>query len=83
MPDNEEERAWRMEFEAAGERQTHDTIYHGPGIFPDPKRLFALRWLREKEVARGSQDRKMLRYVRWTLWAAVAAVVVGIIAILK
>jgi hypothetical protein len=26
MPDNEEERAWRMEFEAAGERQTHDTI---------------------------------------------------------
>ena len=29
MPDNEEERAWRMEFEAAGEQQTHDTIYHG------------------------------------------------------
>jgi hypothetical protein len=83
MSDNEEERAWRMEFETAGERQTHDTIYHGQGIYPDPKRLFALRWLREKEVARGNQDRKMLRYVRRTLWAAVAAVVVGIIAILK
>jgi hypothetical protein len=50
MPNAEEEPEWRAEFERAGERQVHDTIYHGPGIYPDPKRLFALpisyAWLR-------------------------------------
>jgi hypothetical protein len=83
MSDTEEEHAWRAEFEAAGERQVHDTMYYGPGYYPDPQRLFALRWLREKEVDRANKDREMLRYVQWTLWAAVAAVIVGIIAILK
>lgn len=78
----EKERAWRAEFDADGERQVHDTIYQGPGIYSEPKRLLALRWLREKEVARTKQDKMMLRYVRWTLWAALAAVGVGIVAIL-
>jgi hypothetical protein len=82
MPDTEDERVWRAEFERDGERQVHDTIYHGPGIYPDPKRLFALRWLREKEVEQNNLDRLMRRDVRWTLWAAVAAVIVGIVAIL-
>jgi len=83
MSDTEDERAWRAEFETAGERQVHDTIYYGPGIYSDPKRLFAIRWFREKEVDRANKDRQMLCYVRWTFWAAVAAVIVGIIAILK
>jgi hypothetical protein len=83
MSDTEEEQAWRAEFEEAGEGQVHDTMYYGPGFYSEPKRLFALRWLREKEVDRADKDRKMLRYVRWALWAAVSAVIVGIIAILK
>jgi hypothetical protein len=33
MSDTEEEQVWRAEFEVAGERQVHDTIYHGPVIF--------------------------------------------------
>jgi hypothetical protein len=82
MPDSEEERAWRADFEANGERLTHDTLYRGAGIYPEPKRQFALRWLREKEAERNAYERSMFRYVRWTLWAAVAAVVVGVIAIL-
>jgi hypothetical protein len=82
MTDLEQETAWRTEFEADGERAVHDTIYHGPGIYPDPKRMFALRWLREKEVEREHQEQKMRSYVRLTFWAAVAAVVAGIAGVL-
>lgn len=82
MTDLEQETAWRTEFEADGERAVHDTIYHGPGIYPDPKRLFALRWLRETEVEREHQERKMRSYVRLTFGAAVAAVVAGIAGVL-
>jgi hypothetical protein len=82
MTNLEQAAAWRTEFEADGERAVHDTIYHGPGVYPDPKRLFALRWLREKEVERERQDQKMRSYVRWTFLAAVAAVAVGIVGVL-
>jgi hypothetical protein len=82
MTNPEQEAAWRTEFEANGERAVHDTIYQGLGNYPDPQRLFALRWLREKEVEREHQEQKMRRYVRWTFWAAVAAVVAGIASVL-
>jgi hypothetical protein len=82
MTDLDQEAAWRIEFEADGERTVLDTICHGPGIYPDPKRLFALRWLREREVERVRQEQKMNTYVRCTFWAAVAAVVAGIVGVL-
>lgn len=82
MTDLEQETAWRTEFEADGERAVLDTICHSPGIYPDPKRLFALRWLREREVERARQEQKMRSYVRWTFWAAVAAVAAGIVGVL-
>ncbi|MGQ0445739.1 MAG: hypothetical protein ACT4O2_11615, partial [Beijerinckiaceae bacterium] len=78
MTEQEQEAAWRAEFEADGEGEVRDTIYHGPGIYPDPKRLFALRWLGEKEIERRHQEYNMRWYMRWTFWAAVSAVVVGI-----
>jgi hypothetical protein len=80
MTDREQEAAWRAEFEAVGERAVHDTIYYGN--YPAPKRLLALHWLREKEVERERQEQKARTYVRWTFWAAVAAVVVGILGVL-
>ena len=46
------------------------------------QRLFALRWLREKEVERERQEHQMRSYVRWTFWAAAAAVVAGIVGVL-
>jgi hypothetical protein len=64
------------------ERLVRDTIYRGPGIYPDPKRLFALGWLHEQETARKEQEQKVRRYVRWTFWAAIAAVIVGIVGVL-
>ena len=82
MTDLEQEAAWRTEFEADGERAVLDTICHGPGIYPDPKRLFALRWLRERAVERSRQEQKIRSYIRYTFWAAVAAVVTGIVAML-
>jgi hypothetical protein len=68
MTDLEQEAAWRTEFEADGERAVLDTICHGPGIYPDPKRLFALRWLRERAVERARREQKMRSYVRCTFW---------------
>jgi hypothetical protein len=59
MTDLEQEAAWRAEFEADGERAVLDTICHGPGIYPDPKRSFALRWLGEREVERARQEQKI------------------------
>jgi hypothetical protein len=82
MTDLEQEAAWLTEFEADGERAVLDTICHGPGIYPDQKRLFALRWLREREVERAHQEQKLRSYVRWAFWAAVAAVVAGIVGVL-
>ena len=82
MTDLEQEAAWRTEFEADEERAVLDTICHGPGIYPDPKRSFALRWLREREVERARQEQKIRCYVRWTFGAAVAAVFVGIVGVL-
>lgn len=82
MTDLDQEAAWRTEFEADEERAVLDTICHGPGIYPDPKRSFALRWLREREVERARQEQKMRSYVRCTFWAAVAAVATGIVAML-
>jgi hypothetical protein len=64
MTDLEQEAAWRTEFEADGERAVLDTICLGRGIYPDPKRSFALRWLREREVERARQEQKMRSYVR-------------------
>jgi hypothetical protein len=58
MTDLEQEAAWRTEFEADGERAVLDTICHGPGIYPDPKRLFALRWLRERAVSGRAKNRR-------------------------
>ena len=79
MTDLEQEAAWRTEFEADGDRAVLDTICHGRGIYPDPKRSFALRWLREREVERARQEQKMRSYVRSTFWAAVVIGIVGVL----
>jgi hypothetical protein len=49
MTEKEDETKWRGEFERDGERAVHDTIYRGPGVYPEPKQQAALRWLREQE----------------------------------
>jgi hypothetical protein len=77
MPHIEEEAKWRAEFEMVG----HDAIHREHKMFPEPKRQFAFRWLREKEKAREDRDEAAQWYLKWTFRAAVAAVVVGIIGV--
>ena len=82
MPDAEQERIWRAEFDADGETAVRDAVtYRSAASFPEPKRQFAFRWLREQERARKLKERETRRYARWTLWAAIAAVAVGIVGV--
>ena len=82
MPDTEDEAKWRAEFEAVGETQLRDGVTRGAMPFPEPKRQFAFRWLREQENAKALRERKLHWYAQWTFWAAVGAVSVGIIGVL-
>lgn len=77
MPDTKEQAEWRAEFEKVG----YDAIHRGHGMFPEPKRQFAFRWLREKERAREAREEAAHWYLKWTFAAAVAAVIVGIIGV--
>ncbi len=74
---DDKEAQWRAEFERVG----HDAVHREHRMFPEPKRQLAFRWLREKEIAREAHDEAAQWYAKWTFWAAVAAVIVGIIGV--
>jgi hypothetical protein len=78
MATPEEEAKWRAEFEAAGETEIRDGLKL---IQHEPKRQLAFRWLREEDLARRLREKETHRYVQWTFWAAVAAVIVGIVGV--
>jgi hypothetical protein len=75
MQDDEE--GWIAEFEASGESELRDRLYRGSGMHPEakfsPGRSLATRAGESAQILR--------RDVRRTLWAAVAAVLVGIVGI--
>jgi hypothetical protein len=79
----EREAEWRAEFEKDGERFVYD-IFNGRtlGCYPEDKRQYAVRWLRDREHERKVREHQIYWYARWTFWAAVAAVVVGVIGVL-
>ena len=82
MFDTEDEAKWRGEFEAVGETQLRDGVNRGSMPFPEAKRQFAFRWLREQENAKALRERQLHWYAQWTFWAAVGAMLVGIIGVL-
>jgi hypothetical protein len=72
---------WRDEFAKTGATQVRENLSN-PAIYNSvPKRNFALQWLRDKECASELREQETYRYVRRTFWAAIAAVLVGIIGI--
>ena len=77
MADSDEEAQWRKEFAKDGV----DALWRVQDTLPEPKRQFALRWLREKERAREAREDASHCYLKWTFAAAVAAVIVGIIGV--
>jgi hypothetical protein len=80
MADPEVEAAWRAEFEGIGGTQLRDAL--NGGVFTDePKRQAAFRWLGDEAQARRLREEKTHHYVRWTFFAAIAAVIVGLIGV--
>lgn len=79
--DTPEQADWRAEFEKVGETALRDGMNYREMPFREPKRQFAFRWLREKESDRAHRERQIQRDVRWTLWAAIGAIIVGVIGV--
>jgi hypothetical protein len=82
---NQREANWKVEFEATGETALRNDLQLrggvGVGISDESKRQYAFRWLRERERERERREHSMHWYVRWTFWAAVGAVLIGIIGV--
>lgn len=77
MADTDQEAQWRTAFETIG----RDTVLRGHNFFDERKREFAVRWLREKEIAREARENAAQWYLKWTFRAAVAAVLIAITAL--
>jgi hypothetical protein len=70
-----EEAEWRAEFERFGEEQVRSSLHSG--LFPEPKRQFAFRWLGDEAITRRLRESMSLgpslllwqRY-SWGYWAS-------------
>ena len=69
------------EFKRIGETQLRDALNSGSAFTDEPKRQAAFRWLGDEAEARRLREEQTRHYVQWTLFAAVAAVIVGLIAV--
>jgi hypothetical protein len=83
MTDAELEKQWRIELESAGEAAIRAEIALRGGIVTggEAGRLFAVRWLREREQQRESRACQSDRYLRLTFWVAVATLVAAIVGV--
>jgi len=73
--------AWRAEFKRIGAAQLRDALNSGSGFTDEPKRQAAFRWLGDEAEAQRLREERTHHYVRWTFFAAIAAVIVGLIGI--
>jgi hypothetical protein len=78
---NDDEKRWLKEFESLGEAEVQSRTEQNY-FTVDAKRDFAHRWIKEKDKARISREIWLFRYAKWTFWAALVAVLVGIFGIL-
>jgi hypothetical protein len=82
MVNTSHEAEWRAEFECLGEEQVYDNVKQGAIYNDEAKRQAAFRWLGEVARARRVREVQTYNYARWTFFAAVAAVIVGIIGMI-
>jgi hypothetical protein len=84
-PTEEQRRDWTSRLERLGEAMVRSDIQlrHGVGIgfSGDAMLQVAAAWLRDKERAREERERLAYVYAKWTLAAAIAAVIVGVIGL--
>ena len=59
----------------------HKSATRSNSITDEPKRPAAFRWLGDEAEARRLREEQTHHYVRWTFFAAVAAVIVGLIGV--
>jgi hypothetical protein len=88
MPPENIKPEWRAEFERLGEFLVYENVKQGAIYNDEAKRQAAFRWLseqaierREREAQTFKRDTKTYEYVRKTYYAAIAAVVVGVIGV--
>ena len=81
MADPEVEAAWRAEFKRIDNTQLRDAFNSGGAFADEPKRQSAFRWLGDQAQARRLREEKTYHYVRWTFFAAIAGVIVGLIGL--
>jgi len=80
----DKEAEWRAAFERDGECLVYNAINGRTcGIYPEDKRQYAIRCLRNREQARKVREQQTYWYIRWTFWAAVIAALVGVIALFR
>ena len=76
MAEPEAEAAWRAELERIGETQPREAQNSDSKL----KRPAAFRWSGDETQTRRLQEEHAHHYVRWTLFAAIGAVIAGLIA---
>jgi hypothetical protein len=76
MAEPEVEAAWRAELERIGEKQSSDAF----DIGSTHKKQVPLRWVGDEVEARRLRQENAHHYLRWTLLAAVGAVIAILIA---
>jgi hypothetical protein len=73
---------WQAEFERLGEQQVYDNVKQGAIYNDETKRQAAFRWLGDKAGERTVREEDTLWYARWTFFAAIIGVIVGLCGIL-
>ena len=66
---------------AVGVRRDSSPLCAQQSTTHEPKRQAAFRWLGDEAEARRLREEQTHHYVRWTFFAAVAAVIVGLIGV--
>jgi hypothetical protein len=79
---NEQEVEWRKEFERLGEQVVYDNVKQGAIYNDERKRQAAFRWLGDKTSERTVREKSTLWYARWTFFAAIVGVIIGIVGVL-
>ena len=78
---DQNETEWRIQFEQIGETAVREAAQNKAYAHSEPQRQCAFRWLSEQEKITKLREQQIYNYSRWTFWAAVTAVVIGIISV--
>jgi hypothetical protein len=78
---SKQEAEWRAEFERLGEMLVYENVKQGAIYNDEAKRQAAIRWLADEARDRREREGRSFWYMQWTFFAAIAAVVVGMIGI--